>query len=149
MTTEEQIITGAARMKLLIENWCPENLLHEGVPNTLMRAFLGATACCADQHRALQGIEPIRPLDSYPDPMVGFHDTPTGQKPADAVAARLKSLHVQTDLLLALKELVEVICVSERDVTIEDCDHAKVVIKRATQILKKYEPKTRTSRDQQ
>lgn len=62
----------AERLQKLIDHWCPENLRYEGMPNTLMRAFMGATACCADQKRKLDGLRPIRPLDSYPDPMVGF-----------------------------------------------------------------------------
>lgn len=37
-----------------------------------MRAFMHATACAADQKRKLDGKEPIRPLDSYPDPMKFF-----------------------------------------------------------------------------
>jgi hypothetical protein len=52
--------------------------MHEGFPLTLIRAFLHATACCADQKRALDGQAPVRPLDNYPDPMVGFQNTPTG-----------------------------------------------------------------------
>lgn len=71
----------AARFKNLLDHWCPKNLQHEGMPNTLMRAFMAATACCADQKRQLDGIDPIRPLDSYPDPMYGFSNTPSGMEP--------------------------------------------------------------------
>jgi len=71
----------AARFQNLVDHWCPENLHHEGMPNTLMRAFMSATACCADQKRQLDGVDPIRPLDSYPDPMYGFSNTPSGTEP--------------------------------------------------------------------
>ena len=73
-----QIANEAERLRRLIQHWCPENLYHEGYPNTLMRAFMAATACAADQKRKLDGKDTIRPLDSYPDPMMGFHNTPTG-----------------------------------------------------------------------
>jgi hypothetical protein len=75
---QTQIQEGAERLRKLIEHWCPENLLFEGMPNILARAFMQATACCADQKRVLDGSQPIRPLDSYPDPMKGFKNTPTG-----------------------------------------------------------------------
>jgi len=81
MTDAERIRLDAERLRLLIEHWCPPNLLFEGMPNTLLRAFLTATACCADQHRKLNGQQPIRPLDGYPDPMGGFRfddNHPTG-----------------------------------------------------------------------
>lgn len=74
----EQVNNETVRLKKLIDHWCPANLLHEGLPNTLVRAFMAATACCADQHRVLNGQQPIRPLDSFPNPMVGFQNTPTG-----------------------------------------------------------------------
>lgn len=35
----------------------------------LMRALLQLSACVADQKRVLDGGQPIRPLDSYPDPL--------------------------------------------------------------------------------
>ena len=78
MTNEELAAAQCERMTRLIRHWCPENLLYEGFPNTLMRAFMAATACAADQKRVLDGKQPIRPLDSHPDPMAGFHNTPTG-----------------------------------------------------------------------
>jgi len=74
----KQVKQEAERRQALITHWCPENLHFEGFPNTLMRAFMSATACCADQKRKLDGHEPIRPLASYPDPMFGFQNTPTG-----------------------------------------------------------------------
>ena len=66
------------RFQRLIKHWCPANLQHEGFPNTLMRAFMAATACCADMQRKLEGQDPIRPLNSYPNPMQGFYNVPTG-----------------------------------------------------------------------
>lgn len=38
----------------------------------LMRAVMQLSACAADQKRALNGDAPIRPLDSYPDPLKFF-----------------------------------------------------------------------------
>lgn len=78
LTREDLIKLEAERFQKLIEHWCPENLHYEGYPNTLVRAFMHITACCADQKRKLDGLDPIRELDSYPDPLVGFANTPTG-----------------------------------------------------------------------
>jgi hypothetical protein len=77
-TDPEQVVREGKRLEKLVAHWCPETLMHEGFPNTLLRAFMAATACCADQHRKLNGQRPIRPLDSYPNPMFGFENTPTG-----------------------------------------------------------------------
>ena len=78
LSNAELIRLEAERFKKLVDHWCPENLLHEGFPNTLMRAFLSATACAADQKRKLDGLDTIRPLESYPDPMFGFKNTQSG-----------------------------------------------------------------------
>ena len=58
----------------LVNHWCPEFSRQQLEPFEVqvMRAFMQATACAADQCRKLDGKEPIRPLDSYPDPMTHF-----------------------------------------------------------------------------
>ena len=64
MNTEQEHI------QALVKHWCPEfSQETETFPVQVMRAFLAATACAADQRRKLDGKEPIRPLDSYPNPM--------------------------------------------------------------------------------
>jgi len=68
----------AERLCRLIEHWCPANFHNEDRASQLIRAFMHVTACCADQKRKLCNIVPIRPLGSYPDPMAGFKNTPTG-----------------------------------------------------------------------
>jgi hypothetical protein len=67
----------AGRLMMLTEHWCPEAFNDESFDNRMVRAFLVAAACCADQKRVLDGKQPLRPLDSYPDPMRGFDNSPT------------------------------------------------------------------------
>jgi hypothetical protein len=38
----------------------------------LIRAIMNLSACVADQKRVIDGLKPIRPLESYPDPMAYF-----------------------------------------------------------------------------
>jgi hypothetical protein len=83
---QKQVERETRWVKKLINHWCPKDFQHEGFPGTLMRAFMHATACCADQRRRLDGVEPIRPLSSYPDPMVGFKNTQTGQEGSEKQA---------------------------------------------------------------
>jgi hypothetical protein len=66
------------RFMRLIGHWCPAEYKGESCEHQLIRAFLNATACCADQKRLLDHKDPIRPLDSYPDPMFEFENNSTG-----------------------------------------------------------------------
>ena len=53
---------------------------HRQTPNgepesndiNLIRAIMNLGACVADQKRVIDGLKPIRPLESYPDPMAYF-----------------------------------------------------------------------------
>ena len=50
----------------LIDKWCPPGFEHERNEARLIRALMEANACAIDCQRVLDGQEPIRPLDSYP-----------------------------------------------------------------------------------
>ncbi|WP_050028959.1 hypothetical protein [Verrucomicrobium sp. BvORR034] len=64
----------SSEFKARVAAWCPAQFRNEPFELQLTRAFLAASACAADQHRALLGARPIRPLKSYPDPVeaLGF-----------------------------------------------------------------------------
>jgi hypothetical protein len=64
------------RFMRLIEHWCPAAYKEESGEHQLIRAFLHVTACCADQKRMLDHKDPVRQLDSYPDPMFEFESKP-------------------------------------------------------------------------
>ena len=62
--------TDMEHIRARVNHWCPEfSQQTEIFQVQVLRAFLAATACAADQCRKLEGKNPIRPLDSYPDPM--------------------------------------------------------------------------------
>jgi hypothetical protein len=60
----------------ILDNWCPQGKGYPVEPFDvrLIRGFMASTAYAADAHRQLKGKQPIRPLDSYPNPLVGFDD---------------------------------------------------------------------------
>lgn len=61
------------RFERLVNHWAPAfSKTNESWAAQVSRAFLMATACAADQKLVLDGKEPIRPLDSYPNPRAGF-----------------------------------------------------------------------------
>lgn len=104
------IMNEADRLRVLIKHWCPENLQYEGFPNTLVRAFLAATATCADYRRVLNGQDTIRSLESHPDPMVGFHNTPNGlaDPAAPPVSAGNQWEAMRTILLRRIHEIEKI-----------------------------------------
>lgn len=63
------------RIRRQIERWgTTPNGPKESVDIMMMRALMQLSACVADQKRVLDGEPPIRPLDSYPDPMAYFEN---------------------------------------------------------------------------
>jgi hypothetical protein len=62
----------SSEIKASVAAWCPSQFHHEAFEIQLVRAFLAASACAADQHRALMGARPIRPLNTYPNPVVAL-----------------------------------------------------------------------------
>jgi hypothetical protein len=65
-------MTDTEHINRVVNHWCPETCHHEQFELRLMRAFMHVTACAADQKRKLDGKDPIRPLDSYPNPLTPF-----------------------------------------------------------------------------
>ncbi|WP_417459179.1 hypothetical protein [Kordiimonas sp.] len=68
-------MTDQQRILNQIDRW---GTLPNGQPEPheikLMRAIMQLSACVADQKRVIDGGHPIRPLDSYPDPMAYFEE---------------------------------------------------------------------------
>jgi hypothetical protein len=63
------------RIKKQIERWGSlPNGQREEMQIMMMRALMQLSACVADQKRVIDGQRPIRPLESYPDPLAYFED---------------------------------------------------------------------------
>jgi hypothetical protein len=56
----------AEECEKLIRHWEPTYCYHDPGSVRLLRAFLNAVACVASQREALEGKEPLRSLDSFP-----------------------------------------------------------------------------------
>lgn len=56
----------------LVDHWCPKQFGHEDFNVRVIRAFLCATSCAADQKRTIDGAGPVMPPSFYPDPKFGF-----------------------------------------------------------------------------
>lgn len=50
----------------IIDTWCPTQFADEPLSSRLVRALMEANACACDQQVVIEGLEPIRPLSSYP-----------------------------------------------------------------------------------
>jgi hypothetical protein len=56
-------------------------LLHPALAITAaLPTGCGKPACCADQHRELESVQPVRPLDACSGLMAGFANAPAGFK---------------------------------------------------------------------
>jgi hypothetical protein len=50
----------------IIDMWCPAPFSDEPLSSRLVRALMEANACACDQQVVIEGLEPMRPLSSYP-----------------------------------------------------------------------------------
>ena len=50
----------------IIDMWCPATFNGEPLASRLVRALMEANACACDQQVVIEGLEPMRPLSSYP-----------------------------------------------------------------------------------
>jgi hypothetical protein len=76
-------------LSVVVANYCPPHLRNEAFSIRLAAAFMEVTALASDQHRFIKGKNPIRPLTSYPDPLVGFR-TETEKMEDKVLAEQLK-----------------------------------------------------------
>ena len=62
----------------ILNNWCPKGPSFDSEPVQIrvMRAFMQVAAYAADAARVMGKRDPIRELDSYPNPLVGFEKIP-------------------------------------------------------------------------
>jgi hypothetical protein len=69
------MISDQDRIKNQIERWgsLPSGQ-RESMDVMMIRALMQLSACVADQKRVIDGGIPIRPLSSYPDPLLYFEN---------------------------------------------------------------------------